>query len=271
MSKIATLFGIIFGLVMIGSTTYDFQSNQLISAFFNLQALLLVLGGTFAAILVNYSFEQIGCAYKGFVKVLTTEPARPDLIVEELVEFSHLSKHKGLLELEKHVDRVQTPFLKYSIGEMLLYKDRQELEKKLQSQLIYMRLRHQTCQEVYENMATYAPAFGMMGTVMGLIIMMTSQLGGSDASAYAANSADSLSGLLVGMGLALVTTFYGVLFANLFFLPIAGKLKILSDAEVVQNEMVIEAIMAMKDAESSLMVRERLLAYLDQKALNALS
>lgn len=108
---------------------------------------------------------------------------------------------------------------------MLVYQDRDTLKQSLENRLINMRLRHLSCQEVYSNMASYAPAFGMMGTVMGLIIMMTTQVTGNGSPYDTGASQDMLGSLLNGMGLALVTTFYGVMFSSLLFMPIAGKLK----------------------------------------------
>ncbi|WP_130538095.1 motility protein A [Thiomicrorhabdus indica] len=263
MSKLATMLGLILGLIMIGSGIYDFESQQLIDAFFNPQALAIVLGGSLAALLINYPFKQVLCVFHGFVKTLRDEPVTPDELIDDLVSYSHTAKNKGVLALEKELEMVDNRFLRFAMTEMLIYRDKDQLKQKLISRLLQTRLRHQTCQEAFENLATYAPAFGMLGTVMGLIMMMTVQVGGGDSSPYGSDSTELLGGLLTGMGLALVTTFYGVLFANLLFLPIAGKLRILSDAEMLQNEMIIEAVMAIKQQESTLLVRERLLSYLN--------
>lgn len=261
MSKLATILGLILGLIMVGTGIYDFESQQFIGAFLNPQAIAIVLGGSFAALLINYPFKQVSCVFHGFVKVFNSEPVTPDALVEELIGYSHLAKNKGVLALERQLDLVETSFLRYALSEMMIYKDKDQLKQKLVYRLLQTRLRHQSCQEVFENLASYAPAFGMLGTVMGLIMMMTSQLGGGDN--YGADTTQLLSSLLTGMGLALVTTFYGVFFANFLFLPVAGKLKVLSDAEVLQNEMIIEAVIAIRDQESTLLVRERLLSYVN--------
>lgn len=261
MSKLATIFGLILGFVMIGNGIYDETTGQLIDAFFNFQALAVVLGGSFAALLVNYPLRQVACVFRGFAKTLGSEPETPDSLVDELVNISHLAKNKGVLAIEKEIDMVQNTFMRFAFTEMLIYRDSDQLRQKLYSRLLQKKMRHQNCREMFENLATYAPAFGMLGTVMGLIMMMTVQVS-VDSTPYS-DSSDMLGGLLSGMGLALVTTFYGVLFANLLFLPMAGKLKILSDAEMLQNEMIIEAVIAIKHQESTLLVRERLLAYLN--------
>lgn len=266
MSKLATVLGVMIGLIILILSMIDYQQGQFIYAFFNWQGLALVLGGTLAAIFINYPMRQVGCVFSGFIKVFASEPARSDDVIEEIVHLSHISKQKGLLAIEHQIDSIQDRFLRFSLTEMLIYNDAEMLKQSLENRLINMRLRHLGCQEVYGNMASYAPAFGMMGTVMGLIIMMTTQVGGGDASPYGtAQSNDMLGSLLSGMGLALVTTFYGVLFSNLVFLPIAGKLKVLSDAEVLRNEIIIHGVMGLKKTESPLLIKEQLLAFVNEK------
>jgi len=265
MSKLATILGIIIGLIILILSMIDYQQGQFIYAFLNPQGLALVLGGTFAAILINYPLKQVGCIFKGLTKVLTTEPAAYTDVIEQMVHLSHISKQKGLLGVENQIDIIEDRFFRFALTEMLVYKEADTLRQSLDSRLINMRLRHLACQEVYGNMAAYAPAFGMMGTVMGLIIMMTTQVVDSGSPYGGAGSQDMLASLLNGMGLALVTTFYGVMFSNLVFLPIAGKLKVLTDAEVQRNEMIIQGVMALKRTESPLLVKEQLLAFVNEK------
>jgi len=96
--------------------------------------------------------------------------------------------------------------------------------------------------------------------------MMTTQIVEPSSPYGSSEGQDMLSSLLHGMGLALVTTFYGVLFANLIFMPVAGKLKVLMDAEVLRNEMIIEGAIALKNTEATLLVKEKLLAFVSEKA-----
>lgn len=265
MSKLASIVGIILGLIVVLFNMVDFKSGQLLSAFFNLQALMVVLGGTFAAAFINYPFSQMMCFFKGFVKVLASEPASQSIIIEQLMYLSHLAYTKGELALEKEIENQTDPFLTFALTEMMIYRDEEHLRTSLENHLNSMRMRHLNCQDVFNNMASYAPAFGMMGTVMGLIMMMTSQVGGGDAANVVGQSENMLNSLLTGMGLALVTTFYGVLFANFIFIPMAGKLKVLSDAEVVKDEIIIYGVMGLKQKQAPLMMKESLLSYVNHK------
>ncbi len=264
MSKFATILGLFIGSIILILSMIDYQQGQFIYAFLNWQGLVLVLGGTFAAVLINYPFSQVGCVFKGLGKVLTSELSGYSDVIEEMVRLSHISKQKGLLAVENQIDSIDDRFFRFALTEMLVYHDVAVLNQSLENRLVNMRLRHLSCQEVYGNMASYAPAFGMMGTVMGLIIMMTTQVTDT-GNPYGAEAQDMLGSLLSGMGLALVTTFYGVLFSNLVFLPIAGKLKVLTEAEVLRNEMIIQGVLALKRSESTLLVKEQLLAFVNEK------
>ena len=122
--------------------------------------------------------------------------------------------------------------------------------------------RHIAGQELFLYMGSYAPAFGMLGTVLGLIIMMNNFAGGdvnSDMASY--DIADRFAELLSGMGLALITTFYGVFFANMIFLPIGGKLKRRSENEMMLKSIVVEGIISIHAREHPILIKEKLMTF----------
>lgn len=266
MNKFATLMGVITGLVVLLLGTYNFDRGQVIDAFFNGQAFLLVMGGVLAAVMINYPLDQLSCLLTGLGRVLWKE--RPDVqaTIEQLVAMAHDAKKHGMVWLEHSVDDLKDPFLRFALSEALIYQDEESVRQSLSVRLKLEQLKGAVCEEVFLTMASYAPAFGMLGTVMGLIIMMASQGGDQAAAAFgAAESQNMIASLMSGMGVALVTTFYGVLLSNLVFMPVAGKLKLLNEAEQVHHEMVAEGILSIKRGDSPLMVRERLLAFVDDR------
>jgi len=271
MSKLATFIGVILGLIIVGMSMFDFEKGQILMAFFNWQGLLVVLGGTFAATFINYPLSQVGCALSGVGKIFLSEPASEHEAIEQILYLSHIVQKKGILGVEREIDLLSDPFLKFSISEMMVYRDIDLLRHSLENRLNSMRLRHLSCQDMFNNMAAYAPAFGMMGTVMGLIMMMTAQMAPTDPSAFSGGTDHMLANLLQGMGLALVTTFYGVLFANLVFIPTAGKLKVLSDAELFKNEILIFGTLGLKQEQSPLLLQESLMAFVNEKTKQKLS
>lgn len=270
MSKSATILGLLFGLIIILLSMVDYEKGELISSFFNWQGLVVVLGGTMAAVMVNYPLNMLGCVFRGFGKVFVSEPSKVDYIIKEVERLSHISHKQGVLSLERQIDNISDPFLRFSLTEMMVYQDQGALIASLNNRQYNTQLRHMQCQELFNNMASYSPAFGMMGTVMGLIIMMTSHVGGATADVYEGGSEDMLAGLLAGMGLALVTTFYGVLFANLIYIPVAGKLKVLSEAETLKNEVIIRGVVGLKQGHSPLLVMESMLSFVNEKTKDKL-
>lgn len=269
MSKAATILGVLLGVIILFLSMIDFSSGKIITAFFNWQGLLVVLGGTLAATLINYPLGQFACIYKSMGKMFTQEAASIELAIEQLIDLSHIAHKKGILGLEKEIELISDKFLKFGITNLMIYRDEESLRLSLEQHLNAMRMRHITCQDVFNNMASYAPAFGMMGTVMGLIMMMTTQVA-QDAVVVDGQGQDMLGALLQGMGLALVTTFYGVLFSNFVFIPTAGKLKVLSDAEILKNQVLIEGIIALKHEESPMMLREMLMVHVNEVTKNRL-
>lgn len=265
MSKSATILGVLLGTIVLLLNMVDFSQGKILSAFFNWQGFLVVIGGTLSAVLVNYPLNQFACIFQSIGKVFSSEPVSNEEAIEQVIYYSHIAHKKGVLALEKELDFIDDEFLKMGISNLLIYHDSTLFRTSLENKLNSMRLRHMTCQDVFNNMASYAPAFGMLGTVMGLIIMMTSQVAGADAIPVDGESNDMLAALLQGMGLALVTTFYGVLFSNFMFIPIAGKLKVLSDLEAQKNEILIEGLMGIRREEGPLMIREILFGYVNEK------
>lgn len=265
MSKLATILGVIIALLILILGMIDFEQGRFVTAFLNWQGLLLVVGGTIAATLINYPFSQMSCAVNGVWKIFSAEPEQPTSAIQTIIEYSYIAQKSGALALEKEIEFVDDPFLRFGLSEMMVYKDIDQIKNSLENHLNTKKIRHAACQEMFQNMASYAPAFGMMGTVMGLILMMTSHVGSDAVAMGSTESQDLLGGLLQGMGLALVTTFYGVLFANFVFIPIAGKLKVLSEAEILKDEILIQGILRLKAEVSPILIQESLTAFLNQQ------
>lgn len=266
MNKLATLLGLMLGLIVIVSSMFDYQQMHFVSAFFDARSALIVVGGVLAAILINYPLNQFSCLFKGIWIAISRESRSEQLVIDELIDLAIIAQRQGKLALEKHLDGIQHPFMQLGISELLSTNDSTTLERNLHNELFSTQLRHGNCQEMFYNMASYAPAFGMLGTVMGLIMMMSMQGNTNPADNFAMNEGnDVMQQLLTGMGVALVTTFYGVLLANLLFLPIAGKLSNLSKQEAREAEIIMMGILAIHRQESALRIKDELLMFVSQR------
>jgi chemotaxis protein MotA len=266
MNKLATLIGLVLGMIVILSSMFDYQNMHFVSAFLDARSALIVVGGVLAAVLINYPLNQFPCLFKGVWIALSRESRSEQLVIDELLDLAIIAQRQGKLALEKHLENIDHRFIQLSIAELLTNSDGNALARNLQNELSSMQLRHGNCQEMFYNMASYAPAFGMLGTVMGLIMMMSMQGNTNPADNFAMNEGnDVMQQLLTGMGVALVTTFYGVLMANLIFLPIAGKLSNLSKQEIREAEIIVVGIMAIHRQESPLRIKDELLMFVSQR------
>lgn len=262
----ATMIGIVIGLSLVAVGMYDFDAGSIPSVFFNLQGLAIVLGGTLAATIINYPASTILSMFRVAGKALGKQSFQNPLsIITQLVEYNKISRKQGLIALENVLPDINNNYMRIGLENAILEKDANKLTNFLQNELQNMIIRHRNGQEMFYNMGTYAPAFGLLGTVMGLILMMAGQSQTSSVASFADQAQDTTGRLLHGMGIALVTTFYGVLLANLIFIPIAGKLKTRSDEEVHISEIIMAGIMSIHGKEHPLIMEEKLLTFVDKQ------
>jgi chemotaxis protein MotA len=264
---IATLIGLIVGVVLVAYGMADPSTMMPSSMFFNPQAFAIVLGGTLAATLVNYPIKRIFGLFKVTAKVfLHRQNDDPLLLIQEMSGYAQIARKQGVAALEGSISRIQNGYLQRGLENAILTRDPAKLLDFLDNELDSMIERHQSGQEIFYNMGSYAPAFGLLGTVMGLILMMGGQSdNGTGMASFASDSEGSMNMLLTGMGRALVTTFYGVLFSNLFFIPIAGKLKTRTEDEVALNRIIRAGVLSIHERDHHLVLEEKLLTFVDKQ------
>tara|TARA_B100000131_G_scaffold314841_1_gene352315 strand:- start:1359 stop:2198 length:840 start_codon:yes stop_codon:yes gene_type:complete len=230
--------------------------------FFNLNSLLIVVGGTFAATMVNLPLKAVSNTFSILKNVFKGEDHDYDSIIEEIVQKATKARKDGLLSLESDLSNMREGFFKNGIELAINERDAKRLRTFLNLEMNNIQSRHIAGQELFLYMASYAPAFGMLGTVLGLIIMMNNFSSGDESAAGASfNVSERFAELLSGMGLALITTFYGVFFANMMFLPIGGKLKRRSENEMMLKNIVVEGIISIHAREHPILIREKLMTF----------
>jgi len=267
---IATISGLLFGLFLVAYGMSEPGTFLPPATFFSLRSLGIVLGGTLAATFINYPLQKVFGLFRVAAQAFSSKSnGSPLEIIEELSRYSEIARKQGLPALEKLMPEVGNNYLRMGLENAILEKDAQKLQKFLDNELESMMDRHRSGQEIFYNMGSYAPAFGLLGTVMGLILMMTHQSESTSAASYAAGAGDSMAALLRGMGIALVTTFYGVLLANLIFIPIAGKLKSRSEEEVYILSIIRAGILSIHAKEHPLILQEKLLTFVDKSTREA--
>ena len=236
--------------------------------FFNLNSILIVFGGTLAAAMVNYPLKNILGLFGVLKNAFSSDDYDYQGVIGELVEKGEKARKNGVLSLEADLPSIESTFLRNGIELAINERDSARLRNYLNLEMSNIHNRHKMGQEIFFYLGAYAPAFGMLGTVMGLIIMMNNFSGGSVAEINSIDFdvAKKFAQLLGGMGLALITTFYGVLLANLVVLPIGGKLTRKSQEEMMLKSIVVEGIISIHSKEHPILMREKLMTFVPQSA-----
>ncbi|MCH7673531.1 motility protein A [candidate division KSB1 bacterium] len=240
-----TVIGIVAGL---GLVIVSMLMGGSVAAFFDIPSLLIVLGGTFAATLVNFPMEDVIGVMKVTQKVIKEEIMPSSKYIDQIVDISKKARTNGLLAIEEDLNNVDEDFMRVTLQHVVNGTENEDLSKLMDAELAIMTQRHKIGQRMYSAMGTYAPAFGMIGTLIGLIQML--------------QHLDDPASVGPGMAMAMITTFYGALFANLFFLPMAGKLKQRSEQEIQFKEMLLMGVMAIQAEESPRVIQSKLVTYL---------
>ena len=251
------------------STGDSWRFEQLIW-FYQPQSVFIVLGGVISATLVNYPIKAVINMGTVFKNVVLSEMFDFTGTIDKIVVLAEKSRKDGLLSLEAGLKDIESVFLRNGIELAINERDSNRLRTFLTMDLNNISTRHIGAQEIILYMAAYAPAFGMLGTVLGLIIMMNKFQMSGETSSIDFNVADQFSALLVGMGTALITTFYGVFLANMVFLPIAGKLKRRSENEIMLKSIVLEGIISIHGREHPILIKEKLMTFVAMSERNAL-
>ena len=251
------------------STGDSWRFEQLIW-FYQPQSVFIVLGGVISATLVNYPIKAVINMGSVFKNVVLSEKFDFTGTIDKIVVLAEKSRKDGLLSLEAGLKDIESVFLRNGIELAINERDSNRLRTFLTMDLNNISTRHIGAQEIILYMAAYAPAFGMLGTVLGLIIMMNKFQMSGETSSIDFNVADQFSALLVGMGTALITTFYGVFLANMVFLPIAGKLKRRSENEIMLKSIVLEGIISIHGREHPILIKEKLMTFVAMSERNTL-
>jgi len=243
---IATLIGIItaFGLVI-------FAIGGGISSFIDPPSMMIVIGGTAGVLLVGYPLKTalgvIGVSLKTFMYKVDTGPET----IAKLVELAQTVRKDGILALESEVANIKNQFMAKGLQMAIDGQEPNVIEEILYMEMDKLSARHGRGADMFTALGTYAPSMGMIGTLVGLVLMLQNM---SDPSSIGPS-----------MSIALLTTFYGALMANILFLPMAGKLKTRSQEEMLVHEIILTGIQSLVVGENPRVMEQKLLGYLAPK------
>ncbi len=240
---IASLIGIISGLSLIISAIFIGGD---VHNFLNIPGFMIVFGGTIATTLITFTLNDVMSAFKAAYFIFSKDKEDSNKIVATMIKLCHISRRQGILELSKI--KTDSLFLKKACGLIADGSEEEMIRAALQTEIDSLKMRHYIVQDVFRKMGAYSPAFGMLGTLIGLVQMLSTL-----------NDPASIG---PAMAVALLTTFYGSLGSTLIFLPIAGKLKTRTIMEVINLEIMLEGAISVLDSNNPLIVYEKLSSFI---------
>ncbi|CUX71919.1 Chemotaxis protein PomA [Clostridium sp. C105KSO15] len=227
---------------------------QKIGNFIDMPSVIIVVGGTIAALIASYPFKVLAQVPKHIGIMLSPQRYDAEKVIDTLVEMAKTARKKGLLVLEEQANGIKDPFLKQSVMLIVDAMDAEKIREMLESEVAAMSERHDQDVSMYEKGTSVAPAFGMIGTLVGLVNMLKSMnMDGGGANSLGAD-----------MSVALITTFYGCILAHLLFGPMAKKLRIRNDEEMLYKQIIIEGVLSIQAGDNPKYLEEKLLSYLSQ-------
>lgn len=232
-------FGLVFGSMALGGS---------FASFVNVPSLAIVVGGTLGAVLINYPLKSVLGSISVAGKAFKSEVLSPEDTIKQIVEYAGKARSGGLLEIEEELKNSKDPFLSRGLQLVLDGQPPEAIKEILETEIGYLQDRHRVGAEVFSTFAMYSPALGLVGTLIGLVQMLQSM--------------DDPSSIGPAMAVALLTTFYGAMLANMLFNPIAGKLRTRSGEEVLQRELTMTGVLAIAAGNNPRIVEQQLNAFL---------
>ncbi len=244
---IATIIGIILGFTVVTSAIVTGGGWQM---FIHLPSMGITIGGMLCATLIHFSLPQFLGIFSVIKKTIITKVPPHSELIQSMVNYAAISRRDGPLALEQEIQKTDNLFFAKGLQMLVDGQESDTINEIMSMEIQHLEDRHAIGKKILEFMGSAAPAFGMIGTLIGLVQML--------------RSLESPESIGAGMAVALITTFYGALTANLIFIPLAGKLGLYSKAESTVMEMIVEGICSIARGDNPTAVREKIQIFVSQ-------
>lgn len=242
---LATILGLVLAL---GLVLYGIKPQN-IPAFIDLPSFFITIGGSISATITafpaNRLMNSLGVVKNAFFVQVQT----PVEIIAQLVEFAEQARREGILALEARATEIKDEFLKKGIQLAVDGTEPDLIKDILSTEIAFTESRHEEGAKIFDFLATMGPSFGMIGTLVGLVLML--------------GNMSNVESIGPNMAVALITTLYGSMLANIFCLPIVEKLKSYSRKEILIRELMLEGIMSLQSGDNPRIVEQKLTAFLE--------
>ncbi|MCX7014798.1 MAG: flagellar motor protein [Candidatus Sumerlaeota bacterium] len=236
-----------FGLILTGNAIEGGSFKDISQ----LTAGMIVFGGAFGAVMLQFPLSKFLSAIGALREVFFPPQENPGEVIKQIVEFARRARREGILSLEKEIPNIQDPFFAKALTMAVDGLEPKTLYESMETELATLEEQGETKSKVFEAVGGYAPTVGILGAVLGLIHVMK-------------NLADP-SKLGEGIAVAFVATIYGVGSANIVFLPIAGKLKMLSRTSCLVREIMLRGVLLIQEGINHSVIEEQLKGFLNEK------
>ncbi len=242
-----------FGLVVYGILTSGSSTSQVMSSFVDLPSVYITFGGAIAATIMSVPVKYLKDVPKNMKVLMKREKINLNLYIDAIEELAKEARLKGLLVLEEKINTLELKdeFLKYCVMLIVDAIEPTKVRAQIENEIDCIEARHASAWKAFDTLGSFGPAFGMLGTLIGLINML--------ANMDTAQGADSLG---KGMSVALVTTFYGSVLSNMICAPISNRLKAKHDEEMITKELIMEGVLSIQSGENPKYIREKLNSYI---------
>jgi chemotaxis protein MotA len=244
---IATVIGILLGFMVVTSAIVTGGGWQM---FIHLPSMGITIGGMLCATLIHFSLPQFLGIFSVIKNTIITKVPSHSELIQDMVNYAAISRRDGPLALEQEIQKTDDMFLAKGLQMLVDGQESDMINEIMSMEIQHLQDRHAIGKKILEFMGAAAPAFGMIGTLIGLVQML--------------RSLESPESIGAGMAVALITTFYGALSANLIFIPLAGKLGLYSKAESTVMEMIVEGVCSIARGDNPTAVREKVQLFVSQ-------
>lgn len=249
---IASIIGLLAALALMVFGMVNGNGFHVISdSFMDTPSALITFGGAFGTVLAMYPLSGFLSGLKSFVYIFKVPKDSEVDVIKNIIELSNLARREGLLALEESTNSIEDEFLKKGILLIVDGTDPELVRSILEAEIVNIDARHQGNIGFWKNVGAMGPAWGMIGTLIGLILMLKDL---SDMASIGPN-----------MAVALITTLYGSVLANWVCSPVANKLSSRNDSEIMLKEIMVEGILSIQAGENPRVIEEKLKAFISPK------
>ena len=248
---IASLAGLILGLIMLVFGIISSAGPGGFMEYVDPPSMIITFGGAFSATLASHSMEDFIGGLRSFMLIFKAPTLNTGEMIAKIIELSNVARKEGLLSLEEAAGEMEEPFLKKGILLIVDGTDPDLVRAIMETELVSLESRHKTRIGFWDTLAAMGPAWGMIGTLIGLVDMLYHM--------------DDMAALGPAMAVALITTLYGSLLANWVCIPISNKLKADNAGEMLMKEVMIEGLLSIQAGENPRVIEEKLKSFLAPK------